>query len=106
MVMYQQARRLSQPLRWGGREKAIVTAVVSCVVLALIALGAAFATSGGKSEPADCIRVTFASTLGGADLHGCGPQARRICASGDFHSITPELRAACTRAGFAFKAPS
>ena len=52
----------------------------------LIALGAYALTSGSPARR-DCIRVTFASTLGGADLHGCGAQARRICASGQFRSI-------------------
>jgi hypothetical protein len=105
MVMYQQQRRLAEPLRWGRREKTIIAVVLGCVALALVALGAS-ALKGSKAEAADCIRVTFASTLGGADLHGCGPQARRICASGDFHSISKELHVACTRAGFAFKAPA
>ncbi len=105
MVMYQQARRLSEPLHWGRREKWIVAVVLSCVALAVVGLGIS-ALRGSTPEPADCVRVTFASTLGGADLHGCGAQARRICASGDFHSITEELRAACVRAGFPFKAPS
>jgi hypothetical protein len=105
MVMYQQQRRLSEPLQWGGREKAIVAAALTCVVIALAVLGVS-ALKGSKPEAADCIRVTFASTLGGADLHGCGPRARQICASGSFRSITQELHAACTRAGFAFKAPS
>jgi hypothetical protein len=50
--------------------------------------------------------VTFASTLGGADLHGCGAQARRICASGQFASIEHELRAACLHARLPYKAPS
>ena len=95
---------MSEPLRWGRREKWIVAVVLACVVVAAVGLGVS-ALRGSTPEPADCIRVTFASTLGGADLHGCGPQARRICASGDFHSLTDELRAACARAGFAFKAP-
>ena len=105
MVMYQQSRRLSEPLRWGRREKTVVAALLSCLVLALAALGVS-AVKGSSPEAANCIRVTFASTLGGADLHGCGPQARRICASGDFRSISRELHAACTRAGFPFKAPA
>jgi hypothetical protein len=102
MIMFDQSRRLSEPLRWGRREKAAVGAALSCLILALIALGAYALTSGSPAR-ADCIDVVFASTLGGADLKGCGPQARRICASGSFHSIEPELRAACKRAGFPFR---
>jgi hypothetical protein len=105
MIMIDQSKRLSEPLRWGRREKAAVAFVVSCLVVALIGLGA-YALTTGSPARADCIRVTFASTLGGADLHGCGSQAGRICASGDFRSIERELRLACERAGFPYRAPS
>jgi hypothetical protein len=105
MIMQDQSRRLSEPLRWGRREKTAVAALLSCLVIALIGLGA-YGLTNSSSEPADCVRVTFASTLGGADLHGCGGQARRICASGGFRSIEQELRQACGRAGFPYRAPS
>jgi hypothetical protein len=105
MIMFEQSRRLSQPLRWGRREKMALAAFVSCVVLALIALGAYALTSGGPSR-SDCVTVTFASTLGGADLHACGSQARKVCASGSFRGIQTELSAACARAGFAYRPPS
>ncbi len=107
MVMQDQAQRLSEPLRWGRREKTVVGVTLGCVVAVVVALVIAFAASGGKAhEASNCIRVTFASTLGGADLHGCGAQAQRICASGSFPHITSELRAACEHAGYAFKQPS
>jgi hypothetical protein len=106
MIMQDQSKRLSEPLRWGRREKIAVAVLLSCLVVALVGLGAyALTTGGGPSERADCIRVTFASTLGGADLHGCGPQARRICASGSFRNIAQELREACRKAGFRYVAP-
>jgi hypothetical protein len=106
MIMQDQSKRLSEPLRWGRREKTVVAVLLSCLVVALVGLGAyALTTGGGSSEQADCVRVTFASTLGGADLHGCGSQARRICASGSFRSIEQELRVACRRAGFPYTAP-
>jgi hypothetical protein len=105
MVMYEQQRRLSEPLRWGRREKTVVVALLCAVVLALVGLGA-YAVSSGSRARADCIDVTFASTLGGADLRGCGEQARRICGSGSFHSISRELQAACARAGFPYRPPS
>jgi hypothetical protein len=104
MVMFEQARRASEPLRWGRREKMAIGAVLAVVLAAAIALGA-YALSTGAPARADCIRVTFASTLGGADLHGCGGQARRICSSGDFRAISRELQQSCTRAGFAYRAP-
>jgi hypothetical protein len=104
MIMFEQSRRLSQPLRWGRREKIALAALASSVVLALIALGAYALTSGGPSR-GDCVTVTFASTLGGGDLHACGSQARKVCASGSFRGVQAELSAACRRAGFAYRPP-
>jgi hypothetical protein len=104
MVMFEQSRRLSEPLRWGRREKAAIAALLSVVAIALIGLGAYALTSGAPAR-ADCINVTFPSTLGGAQLQGCGAQARRICASGSFRGISQELSVACRRAGFAYRAP-
>jgi len=103
MIMQEQSRRLSEPLRWGRREKTVVAVLLSCLALVLAGLGAYALTSGSPARR-DCVSVTFASTLGGAELHACGARARRVCASGDFHSIEHELRAACRRAGFPFAA--
>jgi hypothetical protein len=102
MIMENRSRRLAEPLRWGRREKVAVAALLVCVVAALVALGTYALTSGSPARR-DCVHVTFASTLGGADLQGCGPQARRICASGAFPGIRAELAVACRRAGFYFK---
>jgi hypothetical protein len=103
MIMFEQSRRLSQPLRWGRREKTAVAAVLSCLLLALLGLGAYALTSGAPAR-ADCIDLVFPSTLGGARLHACGPQARDVCASpGPYRGIGEELRAACRRAGFPYK---
>jgi hypothetical protein len=104
MVMFEQSRRLSEPLRWGRREKTAVAAVLSCVLLAVLGLGV-YALSSGAPARADCVTVTFASTLGGAELHGCGAQARRICASGSFRSLERELRSACAHAGLPYRPP-
>ncbi|HEY7951920.1 MAG TPA: hypothetical protein VID70_02970 [Solirubrobacteraceae bacterium] len=101
MIMMDQSERLAQPLRWGRREKTAVAAVLACLVLALLALGVYGLTSGAPAR-ADCVDVTFASTLGGAKLHGCGARAKTICASGGFKGIENELRSACQRAGFAY----
>jgi hypothetical protein len=105
MIMEARAKRLSTPLQWGRREKTAVGAVLAVLVLALLGLGVYALTSGGATRR-DCVAVTFASTLGGADLKGCGQRARRICASGSFPAIGAELSAACRRAGFAYKPPS
>ena len=72
-------------------------------LLAAIGLGA-YALTSGAPERRDCVTVTFASTLGGAELNGCGSKARRICASGQFHSLSEALATACRRAGFPFRA--
>jgi len=102
MIMFDQSRRLSEPLRWGRREKTVVAVLASCLLVALAGLGV-FALTSGAPPRKDCIEVTFASTLGGAELQGCGARARRICAAGSFHSIRQELQAACERAGYPFK---
>ncbi len=102
MIMQDQSRRLSEPLRWGRREKTVVAVLLSCVVLAAIGLGV-YALSSGAPARADCIQVTFASTLGGAYVHECGGKARSVCASpGAFSGIADALRAACLRAGFPY----
>ena len=102
MIMENRSRRLAEPLRWGRREKAVVGALLACVVLALAGLAAYGLTSGSRAR-SDCVEVTFASTLGGATLHACGARAKAVCASGSFAGIEPELRSACRRAGFAFR---
>jgi hypothetical protein len=106
MIMFEQQRRLSQPLRWGRREKAVIGTLLAVVVLAVAGLGAYALTSGAPTRR-DCVDVTFASTLGGAKLHGCGSRARRICASasGAFRGIAEQLQAACKHAGLPFRAP-
>src|SRR5207248_10444801 len=106
MIMIDRSRRLAEPLRWGRREKLAVGALLACVVLALAGLGAYALTSGAPARR-DCVDVTFASTLGGAKLHGCGSRARRICASasGAFRGIAEQLQAACKHAGLPFRAP-
>jgi hypothetical protein len=102
MIMENRSRRLSEPLRWGRREKVAVAVLLGCVVAALVALGTYALTSGSRTR-ADCVNVTFASTLGGASVHACGAQARRVCVSGAFPGIDADLAGACRRAGFPFK---
>jgi hypothetical protein len=102
MIMENRSRRLGEPLRWGRREKVAVGALLACVVGGGGALGT-YALTSGSSARADCVNVTFASTLGGATEHACGAQARRVCASGAFPGINADLARACERAGFPFK---
>jgi len=101
MIMHEQSRRLSQPLRWGRREKTIVGVLLACVVLAAVGLGV-FALSSGSPGRKDCISVTFASTLGGGLRHACGAEARTLCASpAAYRTYGPQLADACRSAGFA-----
>jgi hypothetical protein len=103
MIMQDQSRRLSEPLSWGRRERTAVAVVLACALIALIGLGVYALTSGAKARR-DCVQVTFASTLGAAELHACGAQARRVCATPSaYHSVEQELKVACERAGFPFR---
>jgi hypothetical protein len=104
MIMIGQSRRLREPLRWGRRERIAIAALAAVAVMALAGLGIYALTSGSPARR-DCVNVTFASTLGGAQLQGCGERARRICASGDFGGISTDLRRACLSAGFEFREP-
>jgi len=99
--MFEQSRRLSEPLRWGRREKTIVAVLVACVVLGLVGLGA-YALSSGSAGRKDCVSLTFASTLGGGRLHACGAEGKSICASAaSYRAYGADLRSACAHAGFA-----
>jgi hypothetical protein len=102
MIMQDQSKRLSEPLRWGRRERTVIAIVLACVAFVVAGLGAYALTSGAPARK-DCIEVSFASTLGDATEHACGAQARRVCATpGAFKHVAAELRASCLRAGFPF----
>ena|ERR1700689_4774570 len=102
MIMMDQSKRLSEPLRWGRRERSVVAAVLVCLALIVVGLGA-YALTTGAPPRKDCIEVSFASTLGNATEHACGAQARRVCASPQaFKHVAAELHASCRRAGFPF----
>jgi hypothetical protein len=98
MVMHEQSRRLSEPLRWtrAGRLAVIVVAVL------LVGGTAAILASGGTKKLAPgCIEVTFPSTLGAAVVHPCGERAREVCAHPAENPGLAEhgaLREACRRA--------
>ena len=102
MIMQDQSRRLSEPLRWGRRERRVIAVVLACVALVVVGLGAYALTSGAPARK-DCVDFTFASTLGGAQVHECGAKGRAVCASpGSFKGVTAELHEACRKAGFPF----
>ena len=101
MIMHEQSRRLSRPLRWDRREKTIVGVVATILVVALLA-GGAYGIWGGSPARKDCVSLTFASTLGGGRLHACGAEGRSICASPvSYRAYGADLRTACAHAGFA-----
>jgi hypothetical protein len=104
MVMQEQARRLSQPLPWGRREKTVIGVVLAIVAVAAVAL-IVFAASSGAPARADCVDLEFPSTLGAAEVKGCGEQARKICASGAYKGLKDEMRTACAHAGFPYREP-
>ncbi len=100
MIMFEQSRRLSEPLQWGRRERTAVAAVLACVALALAGLGAYALTSGAPARK-DCIGLTFASTLGGAYVHVCGARAKSLCATPNpSRQIAQQLGEDCRRLGF------
>jgi hypothetical protein len=103
MIMENRSRRLSEPLRWGRREKAVVAVLTGCLLLGLLALGG-FALTSGSKEPRDCVDITFASTLGAARMHACGTRAKTLCAAPRASKeIAQSLRQACGRAGYPFE---
>jgi hypothetical protein len=101
MIMIDQSKRLSEPLRWGRRERAAIAAVLACVLLALVGFGAYALTSGAPAR-AGCIEATFPSTLGAGHLQACGEHARTICASPSAEKVGDSLREACRKAGYPF----
>ncbi len=105
MVMQEQARRLNTPLRWGRREKTIM-GVFGGLVLAVVIALIVFAASSGTPARADCIDVTFPSTLGAARVHTCGETARRVCNSGSYRGVEDKMQAACSAAGFPYRPPA
>jgi hypothetical protein len=102
VILMDHSRRLSEPLPWGRRERAVVAVLLACAALAGVGL-LAFGLSGGAPARRGCIQITFASTLGGAEAKACGAQARMVCATpGDYSHSGPQLREACRRAGLPY----
>jgi len=103
MVMHEQSRRLSEPLRWtrGGR---IATLAVALLLAGGIAY-ALLASPKARALPRGCIEVTFASTLGAAVERPCGERALEVCAHpGENPGLAEHgaLREACRRAGLPY----
>jgi len=104
MIMMDQSKRLSQPLRWTRAGRLAVIAV-SVLLLAAIATAVVMATTNGPSRRAGCIEVTFASSLGAAVIHPCGARARTLCADPAENPAAAAhgaLREACRQAGLPY----
>ena len=100
--MQEQAKRLSEPLSWGRREKTamgVFGAIVAAAVIALVV----FALSSGAPARADCITLTFANTLGGSEAKACGQKARTLCATGAYPHLVEQMRTQCAHAGFPYR---
>jgi hypothetical protein len=104
MIMMDQSKRLSEPLRWTrmGRLALIATRALLLVAVATVAV---IASTSGSSRRAGCIEVTFASTLGAAVIHPCGAKARTLCANPAENPAVAAhdaLREACRRASLPY----
>ena len=100
MVMVDQNKRLSEPLRWTRAGRVAVIAA-GALLLAALATVVVLASTSGSGRRAGCIEVTFASTLGAAVIHPCGAKARALCANPAENSAAAAheaLREACRQA--------
>jgi hypothetical protein len=104
MIMFDQSRRLSEPLRWTRAGRLAVAAFIACLALGMLGVGVyALVGTHGSRTSRGCVDVTVASTLGGADLHACGARARGMCASPSGGlALSGTLKAQCLRAGYPF----
>jgi hypothetical protein len=104
VIMFDQSKRLSQPLRWTRAGRLAVIAVGALLTAAVAVVVVIASTSGSHLRPG-CIEVTFPSTLGGAVMHACGSQARRTCAApaeSPGLAANGALREACRRAALSY----
>lgn len=103
MVMMDQSKRLSEPLRWTRGGRVAVIAAGALLLAALVTVAVIASTSGARR--AGCIEVTFASTLGAAVIHPCGAKARTLCANPAENPAAAAhnaLRDACRQAGLPY----
>jgi hypothetical protein len=104
MIMIDQSKRLSEPLRWTRTARLAVISASALLVAALVVV-AVIASTSGPSRRAGCMEVTFASTLGGAAVHPCGAKARAMCANPAQNpalAAHDALRDACRQAGLPY----
>jgi hypothetical protein len=100
MIMVDQSKRLSQPLRW-TRAGRIAVIAVSALLLGAVATVAVIASTSSSGPRSGCIEVIFPSTLGAATMQRCGSGARVACAKPAVYpqlAANGALRDACVRA--------
>jgi hypothetical protein len=100
MVMQEQSKRLSEPLRW-TRAGRIAVIAVGVLLLGAVVTVAVIASTSDSRLRSGCIEVTFPSTLGAATMQRCGSGARVACAKPAVYpqlAANGSLREACVRA--------
>jgi hypothetical protein len=86
-----------------GRDRRRIVAVIAVIllILAAVAVWAAFRPGAYGSSRDGCVTVTMPSSTGGAQIHQCGTDARSLCkkayASSD--KISMLTRPQCRQAG-------
>lgn len=93
--------RANTPLRARDRRVLVVAAVVT--VIALAALGVAYALRPAARSDAGCVVANVPSTMGGATVRSCGPQAHQLCRTQG--KIDRAIAEACISQGFAADVP-
>src|SRR5947209_165683 len=96
-------KRLQTPLRRTTRREARLIAAaagflaVTVVIVLYVAL-----QSGSSAAGPGCIKVTAASSTGGATLHACGQAAARWCRSAAVRhdALARSVREECRGAGY------
>jgi hypothetical protein len=78
--------RVNTPLRkLTGRERRLVAAFASLLVLGTVAAVVAAIATSGPSTGAGCIRVDLPSTMGGGTPELCGSAAKTFCSGSAVH---------------------
>jgi hypothetical protein len=97
----------ADPAQRSRRERRGFAALVAALVAVVAGVMLIVAVGGLAESQRGCLDATVASTTGGARVHVCGTDARRVCA-GDRDAALPldaALRARCRALGLATGTP-
>ena len=80
----------------------MLAGVAAVLVVALAVVLFAILRGGSSEAGPGCIRLTVATSTGGATLNACGSSAARWCRSAESRqaAIARNARAECRRAGY------